>query len=206
MGVCQKCAGIDKTRGAKQLCFIHSPLSPSLSPFFSSSPPSFSLFPSLSSPCIGCEYPASEKSDQTDSQGSVSQCHRGCQSMLVPSCPTMRRARPTLLLPLLLVLGLLLHLADAQSKYAVRFPVGLECGVLLVLGDRTARVEVYFFFLFFGLLFCIEHHCWYKYFMCNMCSFSKYMKYIKALHEGSQGHIVGLIMPPSAPVSVIQQL
>ncbi|XP_026017685.1 receptor-type tyrosine-protein phosphatase delta isoform X26 [Astatotilapia calliptera] len=35
--------------------------------------------------------------------------------MLVPSCPTMRRARPTLLLPLLLVLGLLLHLADAQT-------------------------------------------------------------------------------------------
>ncbi|XP_069026429.1 receptor-type tyrosine-protein phosphatase delta-like isoform X29 [Embiotoca jacksoni] len=63
----------------------------------------------------GCEYPASEKSDQTDSQGSVSQCHRGCQSMLVPSCPTMHRARPTLLLPLLLVLGLLLHLADAQT-------------------------------------------------------------------------------------------
>ncbi|KAF6738248.1 hypothetical protein FQA47_016918 [Oryzias melastigma] len=62
----------------------------------------------------GCEYPASEKSDQTDSQGSVSQCHRGCQSMLVPSCPTMHRARPTLLLlllPLLLVQGLLLHLA-----------------------------------------------------------------------------------------------
>ncbi|XP_067379130.1 receptor-type tyrosine-protein phosphatase delta-like isoform X30 [Channa argus] len=35
--------------------------------------------------------------------------------MLVPSCPTMHRARPTLLLPLLLVLGLLLHLADAQT-------------------------------------------------------------------------------------------
>uniref|UniRef100_A0A3P8UB61 Receptor-type tyrosine-protein phosphatase S n=1 Tax=Amphiprion percula TaxID=161767 RepID=A0A3P8UB61_AMPPE len=34
--------------------------------------------------------------------------------MLVPSCPTMHRARPTLLLPLL-VLGLLLHLADAQT-------------------------------------------------------------------------------------------
>ncbi|XP_028999045.1 receptor-type tyrosine-protein phosphatase S-like isoform X24 [Betta splendens] len=34
--------------------------------------------------------------------------------MLVPSCPTMHRARPTLLLPLLL-LGLLLHLADAQT-------------------------------------------------------------------------------------------
>ncbi|XP_047241250.1 receptor-type tyrosine-protein phosphatase S-like isoform X31 [Girardinichthys multiradiatus] len=63
-----------------------------------------------------CEYPASEKSDQTDSQGSVSQCHRGCQSMLVPSCPTMHRARPTLLLlPLLLIQGLLLHLADAQT-------------------------------------------------------------------------------------------
>lgn len=39
--------------------------------------------------------------------------------MLVPSCPTMHRARPTLLLlPLLLTLGLLLHLADAQSKCA----------------------------------------------------------------------------------------
>ncbi|XP_078147999.1 receptor-type tyrosine-protein phosphatase delta-like [Centroberyx gerrardi] len=35
--------------------------------------------------------------------------------MLVPSCPTMHRARPTLLLPLLLVLGLLLHLADAET-------------------------------------------------------------------------------------------
>lgn len=70
-------------------------------------------------PLTGCEYPASEKSDQTDSQGSVSQRHRGCQSMLVPSCPTMHRARPTLLLPpLLLTLGLLLHLADAQSKCA----------------------------------------------------------------------------------------
>ncbi|XP_031706776.1 receptor-type tyrosine-protein phosphatase delta isoform X25 [Anarrhichthys ocellatus] len=34
--------------------------------------------------------------------------------MLVPSCPTMHRARPTLLL-LLLVLGLFLHLADAQT-------------------------------------------------------------------------------------------
>ncbi|XP_068443369.1 receptor-type tyrosine-protein phosphatase delta-like isoform X29 [Clinocottus analis] len=34
--------------------------------------------------------------------------------MLVPSCPTMHRARPTLLLPLL-VLGLFLHLADAQT-------------------------------------------------------------------------------------------
>ncbi|KAM8900294.1 receptor-type tyrosine-protein phosphatase delta isoform 25-T25 [Spinachia spinachia] len=67
-------------------------------------------------PKQGCEYPASEKSDQTDSQGSVSQRHRGCQSMLVPSCPTMHRARPTLLLvPLLLVLGLFLHLADAQT-------------------------------------------------------------------------------------------
>ncbi|KAI4808115.1 hypothetical protein KUCAC02_000184, partial [Chaenocephalus aceratus] len=31
--------------------------------------------------------------------------------MLVPSCPTMHRARPTLLL----ALGLLLHLADAQT-------------------------------------------------------------------------------------------
>lgn len=124
VGVCQKCAGIDKTRGAKQLCFIHSPLSFSLLFFPPPHPliPSPSSFPSL--PRIGCEYPASEKSDQTDSQGSVSQCHRGCQSMLVPSCPTMRRARPTLLLPLLLVLGLLLHLADAQSKYTVRFPHG----------------------------------------------------------------------------------
>lgn len=114
VGVCQKCAGIDKTHGAKQLCFIQF-LSLSLS-FFPphSLPPSSSSHPSL--PCIGCEYPASEKSDQTDSQGSVSQCHRGCQSMLVPSCPTMHRARPTLLLPLLLVQGLLLHLADAQSK------------------------------------------------------------------------------------------
>ncbi|XP_038123403.1 receptor-type tyrosine-protein phosphatase S-like isoform X28 [Cyprinodon tularosa] len=70
---------------------------------------------------MSCEYPASEKSDQTDSQGSVSQCHRGCQSMLVPSCPTMHRTRPTLLLlpplllPLLLIQGLLLHLADAQT-------------------------------------------------------------------------------------------
>ncbi|XP_058481320.1 receptor-type tyrosine-protein phosphatase delta-like isoform X24 [Solea solea] len=35
--------------------------------------------------------------------------------MLVPSCPTMHRARPTLLLPLLLVLGLLLHLADSET-------------------------------------------------------------------------------------------
>ncbi|XP_054906986.1 receptor-type tyrosine-protein phosphatase S isoform X12 [Poeciliopsis prolifica] len=37
--------------------------------------------------------------------------------MLVPSCPTMHRARPTLLLlPLLLLIqGLLLHLADAQT-------------------------------------------------------------------------------------------
>eukprot|EP00064_Thunnus_orientalis_P005406 superscaffoldBa00000529_g5420 len=74
----------------------------------------------------GCEYPASEKSDQTDSQGSVSQRHRGCQSMLVPSCPTMHRARPTLLLPLLLVLGLLLHLADAQSKWTAGFHVDLQ--------------------------------------------------------------------------------
>lgn len=42
--------------------------------------------------------------------------------MLVPSCPTMHRARPTLLLlPLLLVLGLFLHLADAQSKWTVGF-------------------------------------------------------------------------------------
>lgn len=121
MGVCQKCAGIDKTRGAKQLCFIHF-LSLFLSLFF---PPS--SHPSL--PRIGCEYPASEKSDQTDSQGSVSQRHRGCQSMLVPSCPTMHRARPTLLLlPLLLVLGLFLHLADAQSKWTVGFiTLGSKC-------------------------------------------------------------------------------
>ncbi|XP_017269879.1 receptor-type tyrosine-protein phosphatase delta isoform X36 [Kryptolebias marmoratus] len=35
--------------------------------------------------------------------------------MLVSSCPTMHRARPTLLLPLLLIQGLLLHLADAQT-------------------------------------------------------------------------------------------
>lgn len=40
--------------------------------------------------------------------------------MLVPSCPAMRRAGPTLppLLPLL-VLALLGHLADAQSKWTV---------------------------------------------------------------------------------------
>lgn len=128
VGVCQKCAGIDKTRGAKQLCFIQF-LSLSFSLFSSLLTPSPSSHPSL--PCIGCEYPASEKSDQTDSQGSVSQRHRGCQSMLVPSCPTMHRARPTLLLPLLLVLGLFLHLADAQSKWTVGFHVGLECCVLL---------------------------------------------------------------------------
>lgn len=126
MGVCQKCAGIDKTRGAKQLCFIQF-----LSLFLSLFPPS--SHPSL--PHIGCEYPASEKSDQTDSQGSVSQRHRGCQSMLVPSCPTMHRARPTLLLPLLLVLGLFLHLADAQSKWTVGFHVGLKC--CLPLGLRA---------------------------------------------------------------------
>ncbi|KAM3857686.1 receptor-type tyrosine-protein phosphatase delta [Diretmus argenteus] len=35
--------------------------------------------------------------------------------MLVPSCPTMHRARPTLLLLLLLALGLLPHLADAET-------------------------------------------------------------------------------------------
>lgn len=129
MGVCQKCAGIDKTRGAKQLCFIQS-FSLSLFP-----PSSFPLpLPIPPCLCIGCEYSASEKSDQTDSQGSVSQCHRGCQSMLVPSCPTMHRARPTLLLPLLLVLGLLLHLADAQSKWTAGFHLGLECSVLLGLG------------------------------------------------------------------------
>lgn len=116
VGVCQKCAGIDKTYGAKQLCFIHFSL---FSPFF----PSF--IPSCL--CIGCEYPASEKSDQTDSQGSVSQRHRGCQSMLVPSCPTMHRARAALLLPL--VLGLLLHLADAQSKCTRGFKVGFKSSV-----------------------------------------------------------------------------
>lgn len=125
VGVCQKCAGIDKTHGAKQLCFIHS-LSLFFPYFFLLSPSSHSLFP-----CTGCEHPASEKSDQTDSQGSVSQCHRGCQSMLVPSCPTMHRARPTLLLPLLLIQGLLLHLADAQSKSTVRFYVGLQKAVFL---------------------------------------------------------------------------
>lgn len=51
--------------------------------------------------------------------------------MLVPSCPTMHRARPTLLLPLLLVLGLFLHLADAQSKWTTGFhlrpPVFVSC-------------------------------------------------------------------------------
>ncbi|XP_061620682.1 receptor-type tyrosine-protein phosphatase delta isoform X38 [Phyllopteryx taeniolatus] len=57
-------------------------------------------------------FSASEKSERTDSQGSVSQRHRGCQSMLVPSCPTMRRARPALML---IALGLLVHLADAQT-------------------------------------------------------------------------------------------
>lgn len=41
VGVCQKCAGIDKTHGAKQLCFIQS-----LS-LFSLPSPSHSLFPSL---------------------------------------------------------------------------------------------------------------------------------------------------------------
>lgn len=116
VGVCQKCAGIDKTHGAKQLCFIQS-LSLSFPSLLLPIP---SSRPSL--PCIGCEYPASEKSDQTDSQGSVSQHHWGCQSMLVPSCPTMLRARPTLLL----VLGLLLHLADAQSKWTAGFHVGLR--------------------------------------------------------------------------------
>lgn len=133
-GVCQKCAGIDKTGGAKQLCFIH---------FLSLFLPLFSslLTPSPSLPCIGCEYPASEKSDQTDSQGSVSQRHRGCQSMLVPSCPTMHRARPTLLLPLLLVLGLFLHLADAQSKWSVGLHVGLKsCWV----GGRGDKGETSF--------------------------------------------------------------
>lgn len=143
VGVCQKCAGIDKTHGAKQLCFIQS-FSLSL---FSLPPPPHSLFLSLSLPCIGCEYPASEKSDQTDSQASVSQCHRGCQSMLVPSCPTMHRARPTLLLPLLLVLGLLLHLADAQSKWTAGFQLGLKCSVLLG-WDGVARVELVVFLCF----------------------------------------------------------
>lgn len=111
--------------------------SPSLS-FSSLLLPSPSSHPSF--PCIGCEYPASEKSDQTDSQGSVSQCHRGCQSMLVPSCPTMHRARPTLLLPLLLVLGVLLRLADAQSKWTIGSHVGLKCCVLLGWG-RVSRVN-----------------------------------------------------------------
>lgn len=125
-GVCHKCAAtLEKKKKErikkkkqpeepKQLCFIHFLF------FFAPPPPPH--LPSLSLlflPLAGCEYPASEKSDQTDSQGSVSQRHRGCQSMLVPSCPTMHRARPTLLLlPLLLTLGLLLHLADAQSKCA----------------------------------------------------------------------------------------
>lgn len=111
VGGCHKCAGIDKTRGSKQLCFTH---------FLSLSffPPS--LLPP--SPCLhlGCESSASEKSDQTDSQGSVSQLRRGCQRTLVPSCATMRRARPTLLLPLpplLLLLGLFGHLGHAQSKW-----------------------------------------------------------------------------------------
>lgn len=97
-------------------------------------------------PCIGCEYPASEKSDQTDSQGSVSQHHWGCQSMLVPSCPTMHRARPTLLLPLLLVLGLLLHLADAQSKWTAGFHVGLKCCVPLVCSLLEFVLFIYFLF------------------------------------------------------------
>ncbi|XP_061664056.1 receptor-type tyrosine-protein phosphatase delta isoform X8 [Syngnathoides biaculeatus] len=57
-------------------------------------------------------FPASEKSERTDSRGSVSQRHRGCQSMLVPSCPTERRARPALML---VALGLLVHLADTQT-------------------------------------------------------------------------------------------
>ena len=160
MGVCQKCAGIDKTRGAKQLCFIQFlSLSPSLSFFLP--PYSLSLFPSLSLPCIGCEYPASEKSDQTDSQGSVSQHHRGCQSMLVPSCPTMHRARPTLLLPLLLVLGLFLHLADAQSKWTVGCHVGLKCCVLLGWGRDGKSGIVLFFFS------PITHHHMHQYFMSH---------------------------------------
>lgn len=48
--------------------------------------------------------------------------------MLVPSCPTMHRARPTLLLllPLLLIPGLFLHLADAQSKWTLGSHVGLQ--------------------------------------------------------------------------------
>ncbi|XP_077445139.1 receptor-type tyrosine-protein phosphatase delta-like isoform X32 [Stigmatopora argus] len=57
-------------------------------------------------------FAASEKSERTDSRGSVSQRHRGCQSMPVPSCPAVGRVRPALLL---LSLVLLLHLADTQT-------------------------------------------------------------------------------------------
>ncbi|XP_047436489.1 receptor-type tyrosine-protein phosphatase S-like isoform X29 [Mugil cephalus] len=61
--------------------------------------------------------------------------------MLVPSCPTMHRARPTLLLPLLLVLGLLLHLADAQTppKF-LRTPndqIGVQGGVASFICQAT---------------------------------------------------------------------
>ena len=155
MGVCQKCAGIDKTRGAKQLCFIQS-LSFSLS-FSSLLLPSPSSYPSL--PRIGCEYPASEKSDQTDSQGSVSQRHRGCQSMLVPSCPTMHRARPTLLLPLLLVLGLLLHLTDAQSKWTAGFHVGLKCCVLMGWGRGDNVLNGFVSYFSFNIIIHIHILC-----------------------------------------------
>lgn len=124
-GVCHKCtATLEKKKKGKEKKKNNQKSQNSFVSFTSSSflppPPTFPLSLSLLFlPLAGCEYPASEKSDQTDSQGSVSQRHRGCQSMLVPSCPTMHRARPTLLLlPLLLTLGLLLHLADAQSKCA----------------------------------------------------------------------------------------
>uniref|UniRef100_A0A3Q3IL99 Ig-like domain-containing protein n=1 Tax=Monopterus albus TaxID=43700 RepID=A0A3Q3IL99_MONAL len=61
--------------------------------------------------------------------------------MPVPSCPTMHRARPTLLLPLLFVLGLLLHLADAQTppKF-LRIPndqTGVQGGVASFICQAT---------------------------------------------------------------------
>ncbi|XP_032439024.1 receptor-type tyrosine-protein phosphatase S isoform X17 [Xiphophorus hellerii] len=64
--------------------------------------------------------------------------------MLVPSCPTMHRARPTLLLlpPLLLLIqGLLLHLADAQTppKF-LRIPndqTGVQGGVASFICQAT---------------------------------------------------------------------
>lgn len=70
--------------------------------------------------------------------------------MLVPSCPTMHRARPTLLLPLLLVLGLILHLTDAQSKWTAGFHVGLKCCVLMGWGRGDNGLN--------GFLFYIEHN------------------------------------------------